>query len=442
MKWPLLFLLLLPAAVPAQQQLSLEQAVELGKAGNRSLQIAELGAQAEASHAAAVGAERLPSLSVLGSYTRLEDGSFRLTTTNSQQPIPVGDVVVDNIVLRLGLRQPLFTGFRLSSLSDAADFSAEAARGDRMMAEEDVVYGITSAYWALYQTRKLTELSGENVKRTGQYLQDTDRLLEAGLATRNDKLRVEVQLSRAKITLLESENAARIAEMRFNVAIGWPAATKVELTSSPVSYIVTGRLEPAGSLVDSAVRARPDIQAASLRTQAAGEMVRAAESAWWPQFELTANYQYNNPNARYQPITPEFLGTWDVGVTMLFDIWNWGRTGSRVEQAEAAQKSADLKREELKETIVVEVQSAVLNMERARGKLDVAELAVDAADENMRTLSEKYGTGLATSTEILDAEIDLFRSQAELSAAQIEFAVARAEVRRAMGGAAPQGILQ
>jgi len=84
--------------------------------------------------------------------------------------------------------------------------------------------------------------------------------------------------------------------------------------------------------------------------------------------------------------------------------------------------------------VVLEVSRATLNFRKSRQKLTVADLAVAQAAENLRILSDKYRTGLATSTELLDAEVALVSAQTQQSGAQVEMAVARAMLTRALGG--------
>jgi outer membrane protein len=105
-----------------------------------------------------------------------------------------------------------------------------------------------------------------------------------------------------------------------------------------------------------------------------------------------------------------------------------------VEQAEAALRQNELQERQLKENVVLEVSRATLNFATAKEKLSVADLAVAQASENLRILSDKYRTGLATSTELLDAEVALVSAQTQQSGAQVEAAIARAMLTRAVGG--------
>jgi outer membrane protein TolC len=427
-------------AAQTPRVLTLEHATAVALERSRILGIGRARAEAERARAAEASSSRYAGLSLVGSYTRIEEGTFKLSTTNLQAPLPVGPVPVNNYVLRLGLRQPLFTGFRLSSASDAASLQAEASQWDVTMIREDLTLNVASAYWTLYQARQMERYAGENVGRLESYLRDTERLVASGVLTRNDLLRVQVQHSSARIAHLEAKNNAWIALMNLNNVMGEPAHAPVELASAPMEMLQPDTLaaspESLGSdeLVGLALRQRPDLHAAATRVRAAGASTGTARGLWWPQIDLVASYNYNNPNARYQPITKEFLGSWDVGVTFAFDLWNWGATASRVEQAEAALRQNELQERQLKENVVLEVSRATLNFATAKEKLSVADLAVAQASENLRILSDKYRTGLATSTELLDAEVALVSAQTQQSGAQVEAAIARAMLTRAVGG--------
>jgi outer membrane protein len=439
----ILFLYLLVTGTLAAQTakvLTLEQATAIAFQHNRLLGIGISRAESDRAKATETGSTRYPGLSFFGGYTRIEDGTFKLSTTNLKSPLPVGPVPVNNYAFRLSLRQPLFTGFRLSNAEEAADLQANATDMDVAMIREDLTMNVASAYWSLYQTRQLEHYAAENVRRLESDLRDTERFVKAGVLTRNDLLRVEIQLSNARIAELDARNEALLAVMNLNNVMGEPVNTPVELVSRPEDVVAPdtiGAIPAAASandLVEQALHRRPDVHAAATRVEAAGASTGAARGAWWPQIDLVANLNYNNPNTRYQPITTEFLGTWDVNLTMIFDVWNWGGTSSRVEQAEALLRQCQLQQQQMQENVVLEVNRYVLNLWKSRQKLLVAQLAVSQAEENLRILSDKYRTGLATSTDLLDAEVSLVSAQTQLSSAQVEVAIARVMLTRSLGG--------
>lgn len=442
MKWLAALWMFSATALFAQnaQVLTVEEAIAIGRRNSRALGMTAAKATADQARAAEAGAQLYTGVSLYGSYTRIKEGPFRLTPPNLPIAISAGNVPPDQVVLRLGLRQPLFTGSRISGAADAAGLQADASALDVSMMRTDVMLNVTAAYWALYQARQVEKYTGENVQRLESFHRDTERLVKAGVATRNDLLKVEVQLSNARIGQIEARNEAELGEMTLNNLIGQPTDIRIELASRPgdaVSRVATvAPLAQASpdTLANLATAHRYDLQAAAARVRAAHASVGAAKGGWWPQVDFTANLNYNNPNARYQPVTPEFLGAWDVGVSLALDVWNWGATKSRVEQAEAALKLAELQQTQLKENITLEVRRSLLNVRRSHEKSSLAELAVSQASENLRGIADKYRSGLATSTDLLEAEVSLLQAQTQFSGAQVEFALAQASLERALGG--------
>jgi outer membrane protein TolC len=434
--------LLLPAALGYAQEplvLTLEDAIAIAQENSKSLRVSRAVADAADARAGEVRTALYPDLAFYGGYMKLSPGIFTLATPAQPTPISVGPVVDNTFTFQLGVRQPLFTGFRLSKNARAAELEAEATRLDQGMEESDLILRVTTAYWMLFQSLQLDIFANENVERMQSYLADTERMQSAGLATRNDILKVEVQLASAKIARIEAGNDVRLAEMTLNNSMGQPLETRVSITSRPGDYIDSDstRSVPAGRdpalLASTAFQMRQDVQAFSARAEAARAGVDAARGNWWPQLELTAHVLYNKPNSRYEPLTDEFIGSWDIGIQMLFDIWNWGATTHRVEQAEAALRRSELQYDMLRDNVTLEVYAASLSLERAWEKLGLASLAVSQAEENVRSTGDKYRNGLATSSDLLDAEVSLVQAQTQRTGSQVEFALAKARLRRAAG---------
>jgi outer membrane protein TolC len=418
--------------------MTLEQAIALGRTSSRSLKISAARADAAVAKAGEAETALLPGLRFSGSYLRVSDGAFTLSVAGTpllKNPPPV---VVNNYVFRLGLQQPLFTGFRLSNSAKAAEYQAQAGILQRDMDDADLVLGVTSAYWSLYQALQMQKYVDENVVRLESYQADTERLLKAGLATRNDLLKVQVQLATARVTQIDARNDVQLAQLNLNNVIGQPLETTVIPSSDPQALMDTDTPEQGSRMSDLTSRAweqRKDLHAVSLLAEAARAGVNAARGAYWPQIDLLAAYNYNQPNSRYQPITNAFYSNWEIGVQLQMDVWNWGRTARQTEQAEAVVSQNEQQLAQLKDNITLEVRRASLTLGRSREKLGVARLAVDQAEENRRMTTDRYRNGIATSSDLLDAEVALLQSKTNFTGAVVEYALAKARLERAIGGA-------
>jgi len=438
MKWILIAALLLSTLAEGQtiNRLTLEEALAIGKARSRTLRASAARAEGAQARAEEANASLLPSFRADGSYRRLSDvPPFAVRVPGSPVPFVISPIVLNNYALHAGVQQPIFTGFKLGSNVRAAELLAKAASLDRINDESDLVLAITVAYWTLHQTRETHRFVDENVARLETYAKDTENLLKAGMATRNDLLKIQVQLSNAKLTQIDAVNDLQVAMMNLNNLIGQELQTEIEPTSRPRVDSVEA-IEIVSSPVSREAMAwhlRPDLQAMQARVDASEAGVRAAKGNWWPQIFFTGNYYYSRPNPRYMPTLDMWRDTWDIGVSVQMDIWNWGLTSAQIQQANASLLANRFMYEQMKENASLEVTRYGLAKRRARDKVAVSALAISQAEENVRTIQDKYRAGLATSTEVLDASVALLQSRTNYSGALVEFEVARARLTRASG---------
>jgi outer membrane protein TolC len=423
------------------RQLSLEDAIRIGKENSRTLRVSALQVDAASARASESEAALLPSLKFKGTYLRLSEvDPFTVQLPMYPTPIVVSPTVSNHYGLRVELQQPLFAGFKLRSNAEAAEQLKGASVADRRNSEADLVLNIVSAYWMVYQAIETKKYVDDNIDRLTSYQSDTKNLMKAGMATRNDLLKIQVQLSNARLTQIDAANDVEVATMNLNNIIGQSLDTHIHLTSVPdIMLEQQGSSEQVSSgtptpiLIDMAVKNRPDLQGMQSRVEAARHGVTAAQGNWWPQLMLSANYFYGRPNARYMPTRDEFNPTWEIGVAMQFDIWNWGTTLFQTEQAQSQLHQNELLFSQMKDNAALEVRRSQLGVERAVKRIDVAREAIEQAEENSRSTNEKYRNGFATSTDLLDASVAVLQARTNYTGALVEHQIVLARLNKAVG---------
>lgn len=430
--------LALPLAAGAQRRpLSLDEALAAGLESSPALHASRARVDASAAGARETSALRLPSLKLGGGYTRLSEvPDFQVTLPVSPDPITVSRSYFDNFNLRLGLQQPLFTGFRLEAGARSARLLEAAAGRDLEKDRAEFVFAVKSAYWGLARAREFEKAIDETLRQVSEHLKDVRAFFDQGLLTRNEVLRAELELSNARIMKIDARDAAEVALTALASLIGLPLDADVELTTSPESQ--AARLPaPAdaedASPVERALANRPEIRSADLRVEASEWGVKAARSGFYPQIFLAGNYYYLRPNPRFLPALDAFKGTWDLSVSVSFDLWDWGQTRSRAEQAKARLAQARDARRLLEDQAVLEVTQSRLAVDRAEEKVRVAGQSVVLAEENFRVSRERFRQGVALNADVLDAEVALLQARLGRTQALIDLAVGRARLEKALG---------
>jgi outer membrane protein TolC len=235
---------------------------------------------------------------------------------------------------------------------------------------------------------------------------------------------------------IDARNAAEVALTTLDSLIGLPLDTDVDLTTtaeSQVSRLPAPADDSEESPVERALASRPELKSADLRIKASEWGVKAARAGYYPQVFLSGNYYYLRPNPRILPTLDRFKGTWDLGVSVSFDLWNWGQTKSQTEQAKAQLAQARDARKLLEDQTVLEVTQCRLALSRAGEKVRVAGQAVGQADENFRVSRERFRQGVALNADVLDAEVALLQARLNRTQAAIDLALAQARLEKALG---------
>jgi outer membrane protein len=150
----------------AQQQLSLDEAIQIGIERNRALKVSASSANAASAKADEVQSNLLPSVKLDAGYRRLSDvPPFQISVPFYSKAITVASTVFDNYNVHVGVQQLLFTGFRLLNNARAARSIADASELDQQNDRRDLVLNVTAAYWALYQAIQIQQYADENVGR-------------------------------------------------------------------------------------------------------------------------------------------------------------------------------------------------------------------------------------------------------------------------------------
>jgi outer membrane protein len=436
-------LFFVPVVAPAQQKLALtiEQAIQTGLENSKALHTSQFRLQAADARAGEAKTLGLPSLKFNGVYSRLSDvptqaitlpaGSFGPGFPPADVAMTFSPTILNNYSLKATLQQPLFTGGKISGAIDAAAYNAKASEHDLQKDKADVIYNIKAAYWNLYRAIEFKNVVDQNVAQMKMHSADAEGLLRQGLLTTNDVMKVQIQLSDARVRQIDADNNVTVAMYVLNNTIGLPLQTVIALEST---IKINGRQwEEVGTLVRQAMEKRPEIKGLGARVQAGEAGLTSARGAWWPQIFMLGNYNYLRPNQRYFPVTDNFKGTWDVSVSLSFDVWNWWQAGYQTTQAQAQLAQAKEGLSMAMDGIMLEVTQSSLGIQRAKERRAVSEEGVRQAEENYRIMVGKYKQGLAANSELLDAEVALLQAKLNLTQSLVDYELAVAQLSRAIG---------
>lgn len=411
------------------KELTLDESLRIGLQNSRQIKISESVLRSSDEKITEYSSQMLPKLSLSAGYTymNLNDpteigfGPFLMTVKN---PFTLYG-------MQLSIQQPIFTGFQLSSLKSSAENIYEAISSDHQKNINNKAFEIYSAYWNLFKTQKQVELIEERMTSLDEDLRRTKDFVDNGLATMNDYLRIELQVSNTRLQLIDAKNAREISRAAFNQSIGFPLNDSTKIDSDLVFH--QPDYPEYEELVMEAENNRQELKSIEFKILAGEDKISAANSNWWPKLYASGNFLLYNVNAETFSMENEKLQAWFAGLSLSWDLWNWGNTSSKSAQAEEEVLQNRESLELLKEQIEIEVYNTYLALNSNAEKIKVSQLAVLSAEENFRIVNEKYEHQLATANDLIDAEVALLNSRSMLTISQADFELVKVRLNLAIG---------
>ncbi len=421
------------AALSAQEattKLTLDEAIAQGLAN--SPRINELQAREEAARAVEQGraAAQRPALALQGGYTRtnhVEEFAVGVTGINRQVVYPD---IPDNVRSRLDLQWLFYSGGRLEQLERAARAERSASGEDLTAVRADLRLDITRAFWTLVTAREAEQVLARSLDSIGSYVNDLRVRLDQGLIPPNELLSAQAQQSRQRVGSIEATNARRIAEadLRRLLGEGIGAIEPVASLEPP-----RGAAANVERLVAQAIAQRSERRALTDRASAALMRGEAAKAGLRPQLTFNGGYDYARPNPRIFPRSGRWEDSWDLSVNASWTLWDGGRTRSERAEAEANARAAHERIADFDRQVTFEVRQRQLELDSSRAAIDAATDGVRAAVEAQRVLAERFKAGVATNTEVLDAQTAVLQAELDRTRALANARLAEARLARAIG---------
>ncbi|MBQ9487690.1 MAG: TolC family protein [Selenomonadaceae bacterium] len=286
----------------------------------------------------------------------------------------------------------------------------------------------TIYYFNILQCRNLIKVEEDNVRTLQEHLKNVNAQFRAGTVAKADILSTEVRLANAQQALITAQNNYDIAIATLDNYILLPADTIIhpqdELTH--VKYNVDLQTCTAYALDN-----RPDAAAADYAVKRAESNIRSAKAGYLPSVNAVASAGLSS---QIFPFKPNSDGeSWTIGLSASWNVFDGGITETQVKQAEAALVSAQEDAAILKESIQLDIQSALLTLRAAEKNIETTQVAIRSAEEDYHIAQVRYAAGVGTNLDVMDASDKVTQAKTNYYTALYNYNTAKAELDKAMG---------
>ena len=443
--------------LPAQEQgrtLSLEEALEMTLSDNPAIRAAEFNRRAAQQERRAAIGLRMPQIGITGSYAYLgKDIEIDLNNTKTPVQNLAGQILQSGMIpsdyipsisqmlsgamaaswaLPLQDRSlgfvggdvtvPLWMGGKINAANRAARINEQTARSQGIQQRNALVSELVERYYGLALARQVVVVRQQVVDGVRKHLEDAAALEAQGMISRSEKLYVEFKMSEAERDLQNAQSQVETIAAALNSTIG-----QTDDYQPVTAMFILERIEPLDHFRTLAAERNPLLDQVDQKRRLAYEGVRAQRSSFLPQVVAMGGMSF------YDYQVSKVLPRWAVGVGVNFKLFDGLNREYKYSAAKQTVRRVEALQDKAGNDISVLVEKLYNQMENYRTQMASIEASLAFAEEYLKTKNAAFLEGMSSSTDLIDAELNLAKVKTERIEAAYRYDVSLAQLLEASG---------
>lgn len=441
-----------------QQPITLEQAIAITLKNNKDIEEARIQVERTEAQLTEAKSALFPTVDLSGGLNYSNSALFDSTTDQLIEE-RVSEITDNNPnVSEADARQSVedqLTNTSSSSLTFNTDVSVNyniydgGQRGARIRTAEKQLrtneleleriveqarFETSRDYYNLQNSDAQVKIEEAAVEDASQTLKDAQLLEKAGLGTRFDVLRAEVELSQAQQRLTTAIANQGIARRQLAETLSVSHNTDLS-TADAIEKVGTWELSLPQTIVQ-AFKNRAELEQLLLQREIGEEQITIALSQRRPTINAAATYGLNDDLEDDFDTTDQFR----LGLQAQWRIFDAGAAGARAQQAEKDSQLAETRFANQRNQIRFQVEQAYFGLEANKTNIDTATKEVELAEESLRLARLRFQAGVGTQTDVIDAQTQLTTARGNLLSSIIDYNQSYNQLQREVSNLPDNGL--
>lgn len=386
----------------------------------------------------ATSAHHLPAVSISGNYTRL-DRDVELKPSQLAHHMNGGDALgqlagslpgigalagnLDNLltttladrdIYTSSIRAiwPIFTGGRILAAEDIANAQRDEASYLMQMAQQAKFEDLAKVYFATVLAEQVLQTRIDVEQGLAKHLDHARKLEQQGQIARVERLQAEVSYDKAKTERRKAERDLEIAQSALQ------ALVKSDTPITPSSALFTQREAPAmAPFMQKTLAGYPGLKVLDAKREQAAGLLDLEKGKYYPQVFLYGNYNLYEGDSLTAELTPD----WAVGVGVSIPLLDNGGRSDKVKAAHSTSLQVKHLRAQAEQDLSLLVEKTWREAGQALEEYQGLASSISLAQENLRLREKAFAQGLATSLDVVDAELYLASIKTQQLAASYQY---------------------
>nr|WP_246275640.1 TolC family protein [Brasilonema bromeliae] len=412
--------------IQGTQPITLADSLEIARRNSQDLQISLLNVERSRASVRQAQAALLPTASLSAGLTRGGPAFLNQQQLNSQRTALEDVPSTTNFSSTAQVEYNLYTSGQTTARIRAAE---EQLRFDELAVEvqsEEIRLSVTSQYYDLQQADEQVRIAQSAVRNGQASLRDAQALEAAGVSTRFDVLRAQVNLATYQQQLTSGISQQQIARRRLAQTLSLPQSVDIS-SADPVRIAALWNVPLPETLV-LAFKNRPELQQNLAQRNIAEQQRRAALSQLGPQVGLVGSYQLSDRFDDQRNGTDNY----SLGVQARLFLYDGGAARAAAAQQKANIRIAENQFAIARNQIRYNVESSYSQLQSNLQNVQTASTALEQARESLRLARLRFQAGVGTQTEVIISENALTQAEGARVTAILNYNRALATLQRAV----------
>jgi outer membrane protein TolC len=335
------------------------------------------------------------------------------------------------------LTQPIYMGGKIVAMNKLTGYAKELAEAQHNSEAENVIYAVDAAYWQVVSLKAKLDLASSFVNLLDSLDNNVEAMMKEGVATRADKLSVDVKLNAARVDLTKVENGLSLSRMALAQVCGLPINSEMHLSDEPGGAPLDLAMKNEADVlapadVDEAYNRRQDLRALETGIKIAEQQKKVAYASMLPNVALVGAYSFSNPNL-FNGFSKRFAGAFSVGAMVSIPLWHWGGNYYKYKAAQSNETIMQWRLQDARELVDLQINQASFKARESIKTYHSTQANLESADENLRCATVGFKEGVITTDDVLAAQTAWLKANSENIDAMIDVQLCDTYLAKVLG---------
>jgi outer membrane protein TolC len=326
--------------------------------------------------------------------------------------------------------QNIFDGGKWWNSIRLAKNSLNGAIYDRNLTRQNIIADVTEKFYNVLKARELLNVYKMALKNSREQLVKTEEMYKIGQVAKKDLFKAQVSEGNDRLNAIRQQTMIQLAIVNLNIAIGQAPDIKIDIYENEYK---TPDFIDKKTAIANAIICNQEYNSLIAQKNSAILQYKIAQGDRFPTLTSTFSYYRGGPELSH---TYEDFNKWwntDLTFNLSFPLFDGFRRKTNIQQKLLNFNIYEDRIEQMKIEIESRIENLILTLDTYQKMIEINELNILSAKEDLRLAQEMYRLNSATLLEVLDAQVTLTRAQGNLITTKYDAKIAESQLALVMG---------